>query len=184
MKFLTHDGLLYFWKKVKNYIDTGLNAKASSVHSHTKSQITDFPASLPANGGDSDTVDGKHASDFIQYNGTHAIIPKQGGNEGGEILLEHADTTTLSGTGINIDVCEDRIRIFENSGIARGFYLDIKEGLQGANSNLRNADTVDGYHVDFGTKNTYGLRPIAMDTFDLVAGTTSMYPGHIYIMYE
>lgn len=25
MKFLTHDGLLYFWKKAKNYIDTKLN---------------------------------------------------------------------------------------------------------------------------------------------------------------
>ena len=37
---------------------------AAKSHTHSKSDITDFPASLPANGGDADTVDGKHASDF------------------------------------------------------------------------------------------------------------------------
>lgn len=38
--------------------------KANASHTHTKSQITDFPTSLPANGGNADTVDGKHAADF------------------------------------------------------------------------------------------------------------------------
>lgn len=42
MKFLTHDGLLYFWKKVKSYTDTAVATKANSSHTHTKSQITDF----------------------------------------------------------------------------------------------------------------------------------------------
>ena len=51
-------------------------------------------------------------------------------------------------------------------------------------ANGGNSDTVDGYHVDLGTNNTYGLKPIAMSTFDLVAGSTVMSPGHIYIMYE
>jgi len=32
MKFLTHDGLLYFWRKVKSYVDTGLNSKSSTSH--------------------------------------------------------------------------------------------------------------------------------------------------------
>lgn len=41
MKFLTHDGLLYFWKKVKTYIDTGLGSKAD---------VSQIPTSLPANG--------------------------------------------------------------------------------------------------------------------------------------
>ena len=29
MKFLSHDGLLYFWKKVKNYTDTSLTTAKS-----------------------------------------------------------------------------------------------------------------------------------------------------------
>lgn len=39
-----------------------------STHTHTKSQISDFPSSLPANGGNADTVGGKHADDFISKN--------------------------------------------------------------------------------------------------------------------
>lgn len=67
MKFLTHDGLLYFWRKVKDYVDTKdtatntkittlnstvstlnttVSGKANSTHTHTKSQITDFPTSM------------------------------------------------------------------------------------------------------------------------------------------
>ena len=45
---------------------SGVTGKPStytpSSHTHTKSQITDFPSSLLANGGNSDTVDGFHAS--------------------------------------------------------------------------------------------------------------------------
>ena len=50
------------------FFNTNLETKqpkgsyASSSHTHTKSQITDFPSSLPANGGNSDTVDGYHVS--------------------------------------------------------------------------------------------------------------------------
>jgi len=42
---------------------------ATSSHTHTKSQITDFPDKLPANGGNADTVDNKHASEFLSING-------------------------------------------------------------------------------------------------------------------
>lgn len=40
MKFLTHDGLLYFWKKVKSYTDTAVATKANSSHNHAASNIT------------------------------------------------------------------------------------------------------------------------------------------------
>lgn len=35
-----------------------------SGHTHKTSDITDFPSSLPANGGNADTLDGKHADEF------------------------------------------------------------------------------------------------------------------------
>ncbi|MBP3341777.1 MAG: hypothetical protein J6K99_04525, partial [Peptococcaceae bacterium] len=44
---------------------------APKSHNHTVSQITDFPDSLPADGGNADTVDGKHASDFASAVHTH-----------------------------------------------------------------------------------------------------------------
>ncbi len=48
------------------------------------------------------------------------------GDEGGELLLAKAVTnTTLSGTGVTVDVYRDRIRIFEQGGAARGVYIDL-----------------------------------------------------------
>lgn len=45
-------------------INTALSGKANSSHTHSKSDITDFPSALPANGGNADTVDGLHADNF------------------------------------------------------------------------------------------------------------------------
>lgn len=38
-----------------------------NTHNHVVADVTDFPTSLPANGGNADTVDGKHANDFEPY---------------------------------------------------------------------------------------------------------------------
>lgn len=61
-------GEINYLKALTGPVQSQLNGKAPTVHTHTKSQITDFPASLPANGGNADTVDGKHASDLQNYN--------------------------------------------------------------------------------------------------------------------
>lgn len=59
---------------LKSIYDTNNDGKVDSVednsHNHTISTITDFPSSLPANGGNADTVDNKHASDFLLRNNT------------------------------------------------------------------------------------------------------------------
>ena len=49
--------------------DTGTWDGTIPDHQHTVSDITDFPTSLPANGGNADTLDGKHANDFVQKTG-------------------------------------------------------------------------------------------------------------------
>ena len=137
MKFLTHDGLLYFWKKVKTYIDTGLGSKAD---------VSQIPTSLPANGGNASTVNGYTVN---------SNVPS--GAKFTDTVYTHPSThpySMITGTPTSLPA---------NGG---------------------NSDTVDGYHVDLGTNNTYGLKPIAMSTFDLVAGSTVTSPGHIYIMYE
>lgn len=50
-KLIDTQMLEYFKSKISNIF-------APITHKHTKSQITDFPSSLPANGGDADTVNG------------------------------------------------------------------------------------------------------------------------------
>ncbi|MSS43170.1 hypothetical protein FYJ27_05415 [Anaerosalibacter bizertensis] len=55
---------------------------ADKVHKHSKSDITDFPSSLPANGGNADTVGGKKANQFLRNDATdyfNRIIQKATG---------------------------------------------------------------------------------------------------------
>jgi len=50
------------------------NNKSDKGHKHTKNEITDFPVSLPANGGNADTVGGKSPSDFTLQSYTDSNI--------------------------------------------------------------------------------------------------------------
>jgi hypothetical protein len=60
-----------------------------------------------------------------------------GGDEGGEILLGKAETnTTLSGAGVTIDVYQNRLRIFEQGGSARGVFIDLTSADTGVGTNL------------------------------------------------
>jgi hypothetical protein len=94
-----------------NITDTGTKV---SVNSNT--EIT---GSLTVAGGNKITVNGV------------------GGDEGGEILLGKATTnTTLAGEGVTIDVWQNRLRIFEQGGSARGAYLDISSLANGVGTNL------------------------------------------------
>ena len=76
-------------------------------------------------------------------------IAKNGGDEGGEILLEKADTnTSIAGTGVTIDIWQNRLRFFEQGGNARGAYIDITAASNGVGTNLLSggggATTLDG----------------------------------------
>lgn len=73
-----------------------------------------------------------------------------GGDEGGEIHLARPSTnTTISGV-VNIDVYQNRVRIFESGGSNRGAYIDLSAASAGVGSNLLagggggGATTLDG----------------------------------------
>ena len=85
---------------VSEQISAAIVGKADSEHTHTVSEITDFPTSMPANGGNADTVDNKHASDFAAaedvaalQNNSHihtnkTILDKITESSGGELLYD------------------------------------------------------------------------------------------------
>ena len=63
----------------KTYLTGKLaNTYADKVHTHLWADITDRPTSLPANGGNADTVDNLHASSFAQIKSYN--FPSGGGN--------------------------------------------------------------------------------------------------------
>ena len=62
-----HDERYY----TENETDAKLSEKSDKGHKHSASDISGLPSSLPANGGNADTVDGKHASEFAGSNHNH-----------------------------------------------------------------------------------------------------------------
>lgn len=64
------------------------------------------------------------------------IIAKNGGDEGGEFLLEKPDTNTSIDTGVTVDVYQNKLRFFEQGGTARGAYIDITACSGGVGTNL------------------------------------------------
>lgn len=61
----------------------------------------------------------------------------QAGDEGGEIFLNAPATNTTITNGVTIDVYQDRFRIFEQGGSARGYFLDIPSGAPGVGTDLK-----------------------------------------------
>jgi len=59
------------------------------------------------------------------------------GDEGGEILLTKPQTnSTISGSGVRIDVYQNKLRIWEDGGTNRGVYIDLTSATAGVGSNL------------------------------------------------
>lgn len=65
------------------------------------------------------------------------VSSNSAGDEGGEIQLAKPQTnTTLDGTGVVIDVRQNRLRIFEQGGSNRGVYLDLTSAAINSGTNL------------------------------------------------
>ena len=57
----THDDRYY----TETEVDTKLSGKSDTGHTHTKSQITDFPTSLPANGGTANKIEPSYTTKYL-----------------------------------------------------------------------------------------------------------------------
>jgi hypothetical protein len=62
------------------------------------------------------------------------------GDEGGEIFLSKSVTNTTLTGGVTVDVWQNRLRMFEQGGSARGYYLDISKGGDSVTSDLFRGD--------------------------------------------
>jgi hypothetical protein len=96
-----------------------------------------------------------------------------GGDEGGEIRLGKALTnTSLVGQGINIDVYQNKLRIWEDGGTNRGVYIDMANSASaGVGTNLLapNSST-DGWSRDqanasFAKANTADQRAVTSGAY-------------------
>jgi hypothetical protein len=124
-------------------------------------------------------------------------VAPQSSGEGGELRLAKGTLSTLlSGTDVNIDIRENRLRIFENGGTARGAYVNLTECAAGVGTNLLSpsdateftsaaASTLDLTGVpSWATKITVLIEDLASPTasinlFARLIGTTVPTTGYI-----
>lgn len=113
---------------------------AVASHSHSYNDLTDkptiptVPSSLPANGGNADTVDGKHASDFADVSHTHSGYASASHTHSEYAASNHTHTGyAATGNTHSYNDLSDRPTI-----------PSIPDSLP---ANGGNADTVDGKHA-------------------------------------
>ena len=58
------------------------------------------------------------------------------GDDGGEIILAKPQTNTTLAGNITVDIYQNKLRIFENGGTNRGYYLDISSGGASVGTNI------------------------------------------------
>ena len=126
-------------------------------HSHSIKDIEDFPVSLPADGGNADTLEGKLASDFAMKNHSHNDLSAWDGDSESDAMWG----VNISSSGIdfqwNDDINDGGLDISHSGLTGKGSFLpniskfgDVSaERFSGNGSNLTNvnADTVDGKHA-------------------------------------
>jgi hypothetical protein len=92
----------------------------------------------------------------LTFNGQTLSVLYGVGDEGGEILLGKAATnTSLTGSGVTVDVFQNKLRFFEQGGTARGFYLDISTGGGGASTNLASANEITVSNATFSSSSFF-----------------------------
>jgi len=129
--------------KANKYTDTGLSKKSDINHTHqykaegwlpSWEEITNKPTSLPANGGNADTIDGKHADDFAGANHTHNYSELNGlpnipnkvselQNDSGFITI--GDVHTHTNKKVLDSITQDKINSWDRKSDFSGDYNDL-----------------------------------------------------------
>ncbi len=97
-------------KAAGNHTHTPASIGAAAVsHGHSYNDLSDkpsipsIPASLPANGGNADTVDGMHSTDFATASHTHSGFATSGHNHDSAYIAKALQFTADNG-GVNVSV--------------------------------------------------------------------------------
>jgi len=112
--------------------------------------------------------------------GTNLVSSYSSGDEGGELLLAKPQTnSTIAGTGVTIDIYQNKLRIFEQGGTARGGYYDITALAAGVATNLAGGSgtvtsLVAGNGLTGGTITTTGTITVDTGSAHFITGSTKV----------
>lgn len=136
-QFLKYDGSLW----VADTIDLGTDTSGnyvSDITAGTGVTVTHTPSE-----GSSPTVAIGQAvgtTSNVTFNDVNisgkASINSSSGDEGGEIFLNKPQTNTSISGGVTVDVYQNKLRFFEQTGSNRGAYIDLTNAGNAASTNL------------------------------------------------
>jgi hypothetical protein len=112
--------------------------------------------------------------------GTNLVSSYSSGDEGGELLLAKPQTnSTIAGTGVTIDIYQNKLRIFEQGGTARGGYYDITALAAGVATNLAGGSgtvtsIVAGNGLTGGTITSTGTITVDTGSAHFITGSTKV----------
>ena len=132
--------------------------------------------------------------------GLNLQVTNSSGDEGGEILLAKPQTnSSIAGTGVTIDVYQNKLRFFEQGGTARGGFLDITALGAGASTNLLSGGSTTNpagantqiqfnnlgsfgadanFTYDIGT-DTLGVKNVTMESTGALSGGNSISATYV-----
>lgn len=130
------DGKLYF-KNASNQIQSFTNDSTSVTLTGTQTLLNKTLTSPVITGGTTTntTIGATTVTASGIVSGSELTSTNASGDEGGQINLAKAPTSTLAG-GITVDVYQNKLRFFVQGGDARGAYLDLSATAAGVGTNL------------------------------------------------
>lgn len=97
-------------------VEEALKGKSDTGHKHTVANITDFPESIPANGGNADTVGGKNTAELMAL----------GMNVSDRTRITEGDLNDYTSPGQYTVVTSTQATAISNSPFTNsGYYLDV-----------------------------------------------------------
>lgn len=129
--------------EAKKYTDIELTKKSNVDHTHPYKaedwipkweDVADKPTSLPANGGNADTVDGKHASDFAEFGHTHSYselndlpnIPSKVSELQNDLgFITNSDVHKHENKEVLDSITQEKINYWNNKSEFSGAYEDL-----------------------------------------------------------
>ncbi len=120
---------------------SSVNYNSGIVSSSTQfNALTGTSASFAATASFVNTLNQSVSASGNIAAGANLVSNNSSGDEGGEILLAKPQTNTgIAGTGVTIDIFQNKLRFFEQGGSARGFFVDMTSGSTSAGTNLQAA---------------------------------------------
>lgn len=166
---------------------------AKAVHTHTVSDITDFPEALPADGGNADTVNGLTVQTAVPANAkftdtvyTHPSYTARSGvptaNQTPAFGGTFSVTQPVSDNSGHITAMNSRNVTIPSTPASTSAAGLVTTGAQ----TLAGDKTYNGKIIPNGASDvaTAQARKISAGTDDLTAGTSELETGTIYLVYE